>query len=74
MPQYTLTQSVKTLEKLFENNIDSEQKIKALKWEDLKQFSPVEKSFIMDLKEAVVKKNVIGFLAGKEEIERRELW
>ena len=73
MPQYTLTQSVKTLEKLFENNIDSEQKIKALKWEDLKQFSPVEKSFIMDLKEAVVKKNVIGFLAGKEEIERREL-
>ena len=71
MQQYTLTQSVKTLEKLFENNIDSEQKIKALKWEDLKQFSPVEKSFIMDLKEAVVKKNVIGFLAGKEEIERR---
>ena len=71
MPQYTLTQSVKRLEKLFENNIDSEQKIKALKWEELKQFSPVEKSFIMDLKEAVVKKNVIGFLAGKEEIERR---
>jgi len=71
VPQYTLTQSVKTLEKLFENNIDSEQKIKALKWEELKQFSPVEKSFIMDLKEAVVKKNVIGFLAGKEEIERR---
>lgn len=71
MPQYTLTQSVKTLEKLFENDIDSEQKIKALKWEDLKQFSPVEKSFIMDLKEAVAKKNVIEFLAGKEEIERR---
>ena len=43
------------MEKLFENNIDSEQKIKALKWEDLKQFSPVEKSFIMDLKEAVAK-------------------
>lgn len=73
MLQYTLTQSVKTLEKLFENNIDSEQKIKALKWENLKQFSPVEKSFIMDLKEAVAKKNVIGFLAGKEEKERREL-
>lgn len=71
MPQYTLIQSVKTLEKLFENNINSEQKIKALKWEDLKQFSPVEKSFIMDLKEAVAKKNVIGFLAGKEEIEGR---
>lgn len=71
MPQYTLTQSVKTLEKLFENNIDSEKKIKALKWENLKQFSPVEKSFIMDLKEAVARKNVIGFLAGKEETEGR---
>lgn len=71
MAQYTLTQSVKTLEKLFENNIDSEQKIKALKWEDLKQFNPVEKSFIMDLKEAVARKNVIGFLAGKEETEGR---
>ena len=37
MQQYTLSQSVKTLEKLFENNLDSEKKIKALKWEDLKQ-------------------------------------
>ena len=55
MPQYTLQQSVKTLEKIFENNIDTEQKIKNLKWENLKQFSPVEKSFIMDLKEAVAK-------------------
>lgn len=39
MPQYTLQQSVKTLEKIFENNIDTEQKIKNLKWENLKQFS-----------------------------------
>ena len=38
MPQYTLQQSVKTLEKIFENNIDTEQKIKNLKWENLKQF------------------------------------
>lgn len=71
MPQYTLTQSVKTLEKLFENNLDSEKKIRALKWEDLKQFSPIEKSFIMDLKEAVAKREVIGFLAGKENTEGR---
>lgn len=71
MPQYTLTQSVKTLEKLFENNLDSEKKIKALKWEDLKQFSPIEKSFIMDLKEAVAKREVIEFLAGKENTEGR---
>ena len=66
MPQYTLTQSVKTLEKLFENKIDTEQKIKALKWEDLKAFSPIEKSFIMDLKEAISKRKIIEFLAGNE--------
>lgn len=66
MPQYTLQQSVKTLEKIFENNIDTEQKIKNLKWENLKQFSPVEKSFIMDLKEAISKRKIIEFLAGNE--------
>lgn len=66
MPQYTLQQSVKTLEKIFENNIDTEQKIKNLKWENLKQFSPVEKSFIMDLKEAISKRKIIDFLAGNE--------
>lgn len=66
MPKYTLTQSVKTLEKLFENNIDTDKKIKAVKWEDLRQFSPIEKSFIMDLKEAVAKRKIIEFLAGKE--------
>ena len=69
MPQYTLQQSVKTLEKIFENNIDTEQKIKNLKWENLKQFSPVEKSCIMDLKEAVAKRKIIEFLAGKEDKE-----
>lgn len=69
MPQYTLQQSVKTLEKIFENNIDTEQKIKNLKWENLKQFRPVEKSFIMDLKEAVAKRKIIEFLAGKEDKE-----
>lgn len=69
MPQYTLQQSVKTLEKIFENNIDTEQKIKNLKWENLKQFSPVEKSFIMDLKEAVAKRKITEFLAGKEDKE-----
>lgn len=69
MAQYTLTQSVKTLEKLFENKIDTEQKIKSIKWENLKQFSPLEKSFIMDLKEAVMKRKIIEFLAGKNDIE-----
>ena len=70
MPQYTLAQSVKTLEKLFENKIDTEKKIKSIKWDNLKKFSPIEKSFIMDLKEAVAKRRIIEFLAGKEETER----
>lgn len=66
MPKYTLMQSIKTLEKLFENGIDTEKKIKSLKWEELKEYSPIEKSFIMDLKEQIGNRNVIGFLAGKE--------
>ena len=69
MAQYTLTQSVKTLEKLFENKIDTEQKIKSIKWENLKQFSPLEKSFIMDLKEAVMKRKIIEFVAGQDGLE-----
>lgn len=66
MPKYTLMQSIKTLEKLFKNGIDTEKKIKSLKWEELKDYSPIEKSFIMDLKEQIGNRNVIGFLAGKE--------
>ena len=56
MAKYNLLQCVKLLEKLFQNNIDSEEKIKKLRWEDLKQFNPIEKSFIMDLKVAVAKR------------------
>lgn len=72
MAQYTLAQSVKTLEKLFQNKIDTEKKIKLIKWEDLKEFSPIEKSFIMDLKEAVSKRKIIEFLAGKDDTERSQ--
>lgn len=70
MPKYTLMQSIKTLEKLFKNGIDTEKKIKSLKWEELKEYSPIEKSFIMDFKDAISKKDIIGFLAGKEIDER----
>lgn len=72
MQKYALTQSVKTLEKLFATNINTEQKIKNLKWGDLKEFSPIEKSFIMDFKEAIAKRKIIEFLAGNE-IEGRQL-
>lgn len=66
MTKYTLTQIVKTLEKLFKNGIDTEQKIKALKWENLKMYSPLEKSLIMDLQVAISKKKIVPFLAGKD--------
>lgn len=63
MQNYTLMQKVKGLEKLFEKGNNTEQKIKSIKWEDLKEFSPIEKSFAMDLKEAITKKRIVEFLA-----------
>lgn len=72
MVNYNLTQKIKTLEKLFEEKIDSEQKIKNLKWEQLKAFNPIEKSFIMDLKEAISKRKIIEFLANKENNEEEK--
>jgi len=66
MIKYNLSQCIKALEKLFERGVDSEKKIKNLKWEDLNEFAPIEKSLVMDLKIAVSKRKLIEFLAGKE--------
>ena len=70
MQKYTLNQILKTLEKLFNKNITTTKQIKNTKWDDLdkidKTLTPVEKSLIMDLKNAVAKKRIIEFLAGKE--------
>lgn len=70
MQKYTLNQIVKTLEKLFESDYTTTKKIKTIKWENLdrinKDFTPIEKSLVMDFSDAVAKKKIVEFLAGKE--------
>ena len=70
MQKYTLNQILKTLEKLFESNYRTTEKIKKIKWENLERinenFTPIEKSLVMDFRDAVAKKRIVEFLAGKE--------
>lgn len=70
MQKYTLNQIVKTLEKLFASDYTTSQKIKTIKWDKLEQinkdFTPIEKSLVMDFCDAVSKKKIVEFLAGKE--------
>lgn len=80
MAVYKLNEIMKTLDKLFRYNIKTTEKVATLKWQDLDfigEFSPFEKSLIMDLK-VVIEKNynsnkrrkieggIIEFLAGVE--------
>ena len=70
MQKYTLNQIVKTLEKLFESDFTTTNQIKTIKWDKLekinKDFTPIEKSLVMDFRDAVAKKKIVEFLAGKE--------
>ncbi len=76
MPKYTLNQTLKTLEKLFKKDITTTKQFRNLKWDNLdkidKELTPVEKSFIMDFRNAVIKKKIVEFLAGKEIKEESE--
>ncbi|MCI8272686.1 MAG: hypothetical protein HFJ55_01210 [Clostridia bacterium] len=76
MPKYTLNQTLKTLEKLFKRDITTTKQFRNLKWDNLdkidKELTPVEKSFIMDFRNAVIKKKIVEFLAGKEIKEESE--
>ncbi len=76
MQKYTLNQILKTLEKLFSSNYTTTKQIKNIKWDNLEQinkdFTPVEKSLVMDLKNAVTKRKIIEFLAGKDLCEESE--
>lgn len=76
MPKYTLNQTLKTLEKLFKKDITTTKQFRNLKWDSLdkidKELTPVEKSFIMDFRNAVIKKKIVEFLAGKEIEEESE--
>lgn len=76
MPRYTLNQTLKTLEKLFQKDITTTKQFKSLKWDNLdridKELTPIEKSFIMDFRNAVIKKKIVEFLAGKDIEEESE--
>ena len=53
-----------------DNSKPQTKQFKNIKWENLdeidKNLTPIEKSLIMDFKNAVLKKQIIEFLAGKE--------
>ena len=70
MQKYTLNQILRTLDKLFKKDILTTKHFKNIKWENLdeidKNLTPIEKSLIMDFKNAVLRKQIIEFLAGKE--------
>lgn len=76
MPKYTLNQTLKTLEKLFQKDITTTKQFRSLKWDNLdridKELTPIEKSFIMDFRNAVIKKKIVEFLAGKDIEEESE--
>lgn len=76
MQKYTLNQILKTLEKLFKSNYTTTKQIKLIKWDNLEQinenFTPLEKSLVMDFRDAVAKKKIVEFLAGQDINERNE--
>jgi len=76
MQKYTLNQILRTLDKLFKKEILTTKQFKNIKWDNLdkidKTLTPIEKSLIMDFKNAVIKRKIIEFLAGKEIDEESE--
>lgn len=78
MAVYKMNEIMKTLDKLFKYNVKTTEKVANLKWQDLDSigdFSPFEKSLIMDLKVVIesnyatnkrrkIEKGIIEFLAG----------
>ncbi len=78
MAVYKMNEIMKTLDKLFKYNVKTTEKVANLKWQDLDSigdFSPFEKSLIMDLKVVIesnyksnkrrkIEKGIIEFLSG----------
>lgn len=82
MTSYKISEIIKTLDKLFKSGINTTEKVAKLKWYELNEFTPFEKSLIMDFK-TVIEENyrsnkrkdfkfgIVEFLAGGIE-ERKE--
>lgn len=80
MAIYKMNEILKTLDKLFKYNVKTTEKVANLKWQDLDtigDFSPFEKSLIMDLKVVIednyksnkrrkIEKGIVEFLAGND--------
>lgn len=80
MAVYKMNDIMKTLDKLFKYNINTTEKLANIKWQDLDsigEFSPFEKSLIMDFKvvidenyrtnkRRIIKNGIIEFLAGNK--------
>ena len=80
MAVYKMNDIMKTLDKLFKYNINTTEKLANIKWQDLdsiEEFSPFEKSLIMDFKVVIdenyktnkrrnIKNGIIEFLAGNK--------
>ena len=80
MAVYKMNDIMKTLDKLFKYNINTTEKLTNIKWQDLDsigEFSPFEKSLIMDFKVVIdenyrtnkrrnIKNGIIEFLAGNK--------
>lgn len=83
MAVYKMTDIMKTLDKLFKNKINTTEKVVNIKWQDLDSigdFSPFEKSLIMDFKIVIednyksnrrrkIENGIIEFLAGNSRKE-----
>lgn len=68
--KHNFSQRSKTLEKLFQANFDTEQKILAIKLEDLDKIKNLQSGeilLIIELKKAIKNKKVITFLSGFNE-------
>lgn len=80
MAVYKMNDITKTLEKLFKYNINTTEKLINIKWQDLDSigdFSPFEKSLIMDFKVVIeenyktnkrrnIKNGIIEFFSGNK--------
>ena len=78
MAVYKMNDIMKTLDKLFKYNINTTEKLVNIKWQDLDsigEFTPFEKSLIMDFKVVVdenyktnkrrnIKNGIVEFFAG----------
>ncbi|MFG6318376.1 MAG: hypothetical protein K1W33_00705 [Clostridia bacterium] len=86
MAIYKMTDIMKTLDKLFKHEINTTEKVVNIKWQDLDyigEFTPFEKSLIMDFKIVIeenykankrrkIQKGIIEFLSGNTKTGKEE--